>query len=181
MGHGDPGYLVVGHVARVHGIKGEVYVQLLTDHPEASFASGVVLHLGDASASKPDPQLPPVRVDAVRPFKQGMLVRFVGFDDRGQAERILAGRYLLRETEALQPLAADEVYYHQRLGCTVETVSGTVLGEVTEVYELAPSDLLEVRGGGRSYMIPFRREVVVDVDVEGRRLLVDPPEGLLDL
>jgi 16S rRNA processing protein RimM len=181
MSPGDPRFLVVGHVARVHGIKGEVCVQLLTDHPEASFASGVVLRLGDASGHEPDPQLPPVRVESVRPFKRGLLVRFGGFDGRAEAERILAGRYLLRESEALEPLAEDEVYYHQLLGCTVETVTGTHLGEVYEVYELVPSDLLEVRGGERTYMIPFRREVVVEVDMDGRRLVVDPPEGLLDL
>lgn len=181
MGPGDPGFLVVGHVAKAHGIEGEVYVQPLTDHPEASFAPGVVLRLGDAAGRDPDPQLPPVRVDAARPFKQGLLVRFGGFDERTEAERVLSGRYLLREIEELEPLEEDEVYYHQLLGCSVETVTGTLLGTVYEVYELRPSDLLEVRGGGRSYMIPFRREVVVDVDVEGRRLVVDPPEGLLDL
>ncbi len=181
MGRDDPGFLVVGHVARVHGIKGEVFVHTLTDHPDASFASGVVLRLGDASGREPDADLPPVEVASTRPFKHGLLVSFVGFQGRGEAERVLSGRYLLREIEAIEPLGEGEVFYHQLLGCRVETVTGARLGEVREVYELAPSDLLEVRGEERTYLIPFRSEVVVSVDVEGGRLVVDPPEGLLDL
>jgi len=181
MGRDDPGFLVVGHVARVHGMKGEVFVHLLTDHPDASFASGVVLRLGETSGREPAADLPPVEVASTRPFKQGLLVSFAGFEDRGEAERILSGRYLLREIEAIQPLGEGEVFYHQLLGCHVETVTGAPLGEVREVYELAPSDLLGVRGEGRTYLIPYRREVVVAVDVGARRLVVDPPEGMLDL
>lgn len=181
MGRTDPGFLVVGHVARPHGIHGAVLVHPLTDHPEGTFAPGVVLRLGDGQGREPDPDLPPVRVLAARAFRGGLLVEFGGVGSRSEADATLRGRYLMQALDALEPLAEDEVFYHQLLGSRVETVRGRVLGEVVEVYELAPSDLLEVRGEGRSYMIPFRREVVIEVDVEGRRLVVDPPEGLLDL
>jgi 16S rRNA processing protein RimM len=52
---------------------------------------------------------------------------------------------------------------------------------VRVIYELAPSDLLEVAGEGKEYLIPFREEIVVEVDMEGGRMVIDPPEGLLDL
>jgi 16S rRNA processing protein RimM len=180
MGRRDPDFLVVGHLRKAHGIKGELAVRPLTDHPEGTFSPGVVLRLGDGEAGEPDPDLPPLRLTTVRPHQRGYLVAFGGVETRDEAEALVGG-YLLREREALEPRGADEVFYHELLGAEVVTVDGRVLGQVVEVYELRPSDLLEVRGSGGRYMIPFQRKVVVEVDTEARRLVVDPPEGLLDL
>jgi 16S rRNA processing protein RimM len=180
VGRVDPGFLVVGHLARAHGIHGELYVWPLTDHPEGTFTPGVVLRLGDREGREPDADLPPLRIAAVRPFQDGWLVTFGGVESRSEAE-VFRGRYLMRAVDEVAPLEEGEVFYHQLLGSDVYTVDGTLLGRVAEVYELAPSDLLEVRGEGRTYMIPFRAEVVVEVDPEGGRVVVDPPDGLLDL
>lgn len=175
-----PSHLVVGFLNKPHGIKGEMYVSPLTDHPESVFASGVVLSLGGPDDDEPDPDLPPLRVETTRPFRSGLLVRFGGVEDRSQAE-LLAGRYLFCPVEDLEPLGEGEVYYHQLVGIRVETVGGREVGSVTQVYELQPADLLEVRGAKGVVMVPYRREIVVQVDVEGRRLVIDPPDGLLDL
>ena len=110
-----PSHLVVGYLNKPHGIKGEMYVSPLTDHPESVFASGVVLSLGGKDDDEPDPDLPPLRVDSTRPFRQGLLVHFGGVDDRSQAE-LLVGRYLFRAIDDLEPLAEGAVYYHQLLG-----------------------------------------------------------------
>ncbi|MBT8488073.1 MAG: ribosome maturation factor RimM [Gemmatimonadetes bacterium] len=175
-----PSHLVVGYLSKPHGIKGEMYVSPLTDHPESVFASGVVLWLGGADDDEPDYDLPPLRVDTTRPFRSGLLVRFGGVEDRSQAE-LLAGRYLFCPIEDLQPLAEGEVYYHQLLGMRVETVGGRPVGSVSQVYELHPADLLEVRGSNGVVMVPYRKEIVVEVDVEAGRLVIDPPPGLLEL
>jgi len=180
MGRADPGFLAVGHLTRAHGIDGELFVAPLTDHPEGSFAPGVVLRLADASGLTPDPDLPPLRVVSARPFKGAWLVTFGGVESRSEAE-VLRGRYLLREASELEPLAEGEYFYHDLLGLEVFTPDGRLLGRVREVYEVAPVDLLEVRGEGRDYMIPFRKELVVEVDLDAGRVVVDPPEGLLDL
>lgn len=180
MGRTDPGFLVVGHLARAHGIRGEIFVQPLTDHPEGTFAPGVVLRPGDEAAEAPDPALPPLRVRAARPHRGGWLVSFGGVETRSEAE-VLCGRYVLRAIEEVEPLDEDEVFYHQLLGSEVRTVEGRVLGRVVEVYELAPSDLLEVRGKEGTFLVPFRKEIVVQVDREGGWIVVDPPEGLLEL
>lgn len=180
MGRRDPDWLVVGHVRKAHGIRGEVAVSLLTDHPGGTFAPGVVLRLGGGEATEPDPDLPPVRLTAARPHQRGYLVAFGGVETRDEAQA-LVGRYLLREREALEPRDADELFYHELLGAEVVTADGRPLGRVVEVYELSPSDLLEIEGGGERILIPFHRDVVVEVDTEGGRLVVDPPEGLLDL
>jgi 16S rRNA processing protein RimM len=180
MGREDPGFLVVGHLNKPQGTKGEFFVWPLTDHPESVFAPGVVLSLGTEEQDQPDPDLPPLRVVAARPFRRGVLVSFGGVDDRNQAD-LLRGRYLYRRTEDLEPLAEGEVFYHQLLGMEVVTVGGASLGHVQEVYELRPADLLEVSGANGSIMIPYLDHVIVDVDVEAGRMVVDPPDGLLDL
>jgi 16S rRNA processing protein RimM len=176
----DPRYLVVGHLAKAHGTKGEMFVLPLTDHPEGTYASGVVVLLGRVDGDAPDPDLPPLRIRAVRPFRDGFLVTFHGVEDRNQAE-LLRGTYAYREASELEPLADGELFHYQMVGMDVYTLDGTRLGAVTHVWELQPVDLLEVRGEHKEYMIPFLEAVVVEVDAEGRRLVIDPPEGLLDL
>jgi 16S rRNA processing protein RimM len=107
-------------------------------------------------------------------------VSFAGVQDRGAAER-LQGRYLFLEADALEPLAEGEVFYHQLLGMEVVTKDGETVGEIREVYELRPADLLEVHGPRGEVMIPFLSHVIVEVDRESGRMVIDPPEGLLDL
>lgn len=180
MGRRDPSHLVVGHLNKPHGTKGEFFVWPLTDHPDRVFAPGVVLLLGEEDSDEPNYDLPPLRIESVRPFQRGLLVRFGGVDDRNQAE-VLRGRYLLRAIEDLEPLADGEVYYHQLLGMTVVTVGGDEVGTIKQIFELQPADLLEVHGPRGVVMIPYRPEIIRDVDLDGERIVVDPPEGLLDL
>ena len=180
MGRADPPFLVVGHINKPHGTKGEVFVWPLTDHPEGTYAPGVVLLGGDATGGAPDEARAPLRIEQVRPFRRGYLVMFAGASSREDAEA-LRDLYLLREREALEPLAEGEVFYHQLLGMRVETIDGEFVGEVREVYELRPADMLDVRTPGGGVLIPFLKDVIVDVDAEAGRMVVDPPEGLLDL
>lgn len=176
----EPRHLVVGHINKPHGTKGELFVWPLTDHPESVYAPGVVLRPGDGSNHAPDPDRAPLRMDAVRAFRNGFLVSFAGVRDRDGAER-LRGLYLFAEREALPPLAEGEVFYHQLLGMRVVTVDGDEVGEVVEVYELRPAHLLEVRGERGEVMIPFLDHIVAEVDVDAGRMVIAPPEGLLEL
>ena len=180
MGRQDPTHLVVGHLTRPHGTRGEFLCGILTDHPESVFAPGVVLSLGGPRDDAPDPDMPPLRIESVRSSPKGVLVTFGGVADRTQAEA-LQGRYLFLPMEELEPLGEGEVFYHQLLGLNVETVGGEEVGEVKEVFETGPVDLLEVRGSNGVLMIPFRTEIVVEIDVETGRLVIDPPDGLLEL
>lgn len=180
MGRADPGHLAVGHVVRAHGILGELFVSTLTDHPEGTFAPGVVLRQGDASGLEPDPDLPPLRITEVRPFKDGFLVSFGGVETRSQAETF-RGRYLLRPTAELERPGPGEFWHHQLVGLEVVTSQGVRIGVVRELMEVAASVLLAVQDGEREHLIPFRREFIVQVDLDGGRVVVDPPEGLLEL
>ena len=180
MGRQDPRFLVVGHLNKPHGTKGELFAWPLTDRPESVYAPGTLLLPGDVEGTRPDPDLPPLRLDSVRPFKRGYLVSFGGVRDRQGAER-LQGLYLFQETEALEPLAEGEVFYHQLLGMEVVTKGGEAVGRIKEVYELRPADMLEVHGPTGEVMIPFLSHIVIEVDADAGRMVIDPPEGLLDL
>jgi 16S rRNA processing protein RimM len=175
-----PEHLIVGHITKPHGTKGEVFVLPLTDEPDAVFGRDATLLLGDARGELGD-AAEAIVVEDARAFKRGVLVKFAGVDDR-DAAGTLSGRYLLLGAEALRPLEEGELFYHQLLGATVETVDGRFVGRVREVFETEPAHLLEVKGDdGKLHLVPFVERIVKTVDAEKRRILIDPPAGLLDL
>ena len=180
MGRDGPRFLAVGHIVKPHGIKGEFLVLPLTDHPQSTYRPGVVLHLGSVDSANPDPGLPALKLEQVRPYRNGYIASAGGITDRNDAER-LRGHYLFREVSALEPLGDGEFFYHQLLGMKVQTNIGTVVGEVTEVYELDPNDILCVQGHEGEIMIPFSKEIVLQVNADEKCIVIDPPDGLLDL
>lgn len=176
----DPDYLVVGHLNKVHGIKGEIYVWPLTDHPATTYREGVSFRVSDPAGDQPSDRFPSLEVEKVRPYKQGLLVKFKGIEDRTEAE-YFRGRYLMRSLEEVEELEEDEIFYHQLLQMTVESVEGEKLGVVREVYEdVGAADLLEIQGPKGRFHVPLVRAMIREIDVEERRLVLDPPEGLLD-
>lgn len=179
-GRSLPEHLVVGHIAKPHGTKGELFVWPLTDTPDEVFVEGMVLLLG-SDAGELDAEAEELVVEESRPFKRGELVKFAGVADRTAAEE-LAGRYLLAERAVLPEPEEGEVYYHQLLGLAVETVSGEQVGRVREVFETEPHHLLEVKStDGKLHLIPFAERIVKQIDLEGGRLVIEPPPGLLEL
>ena len=173
-----PPFLVVGHINKVHGTKGELFVWPLTDYPDTHFTPGAVHLPAGKGGEHPSATLAELTIEAVRPYRKGVLARFAGVDDRDAAER-LRDRYLLRPFDTIDEPDEDEVFYHELLGATVVDRAGTALGTVKEVFPVRPSDLLEVAGPGGEFLLPFNRRVVLDFDRDRRRVTVDPPEGLL--
>ncbi len=176
-----PEHLIVGHVSKPHGTKGEIFVWPLTDRPEEIFAAGREVLVGGTDGELgADAETHTVEQDP-RPFKRGVLVKFAGLDDRNAVEP-LAGRYVHVPVDRLAPLDEGEIFYHQLLGLSVETVDGETVGSVREVYETEPAHLLEVRAtDGKLHLIPFAQRIVKVVDVEAGRLVIKPPPGLLEL
>lgn len=173
-----PPFLVVGHLNKPHGKKGELFLWPLTDRPDSHFIPGAVHLPGDEAAERPSTSLPTLTIESVRPYRKGFLAKFEGVDDRTGAEE-LRGLYLLRPFETIDELEEGEIFYHELLGAAVVTVDGAVVGEVREVFPLKPADLLQVIGPDGEVMIPFIEQVVVEVDRVRGRVVVDPPEGML--
>ncbi|MGH3469765.1 MAG: ribosome maturation factor RimM [Thermocrispum sp.] len=165
--------VVVGRVAKAHGIGGELTVDVRTDVPEVRFADGAVL-----AARSRDKQTRPVTVQSARPHGSRMLVRFAEVADRTAAEG-LRGAVLLADTDDLPPTdEEDEFYDHQLAGLAAELADGTQRGTVREVVHTAGGELLAVEFDGREVLVPFVRAIVPMVDLERGRVVLAPPEGL---
>ncbi|HZD05002.1 MAG TPA: ribosome maturation factor RimM [Longimicrobiales bacterium] len=175
----DPEFLVVGHMSRAHGTRGEVVVTPLTDRPDEVFATGRRVLMGDEDG-RGGASAPELVIESVRRHKRGLLTKFDGITDRNGAE-LLQGRYLLIPASEAGTLEENELFYHQLLGLTVETAGGVVVGRVREVFETEPDHMLEVKGEGRLHLVPFTSRIVTEVDLDAGRIVIEPPEGLLDL
>ncbi|HEY6219928.1 MAG TPA: ribosome maturation factor RimM, partial [Gemmatimonadaceae bacterium] len=132
--------MIVGRTRKVHGLKGEIVVELLTDNPDDVFEAGRQVYLGNARGA---PQPEPIAIDAVRGFREAILVKLAGIDDRTAAERI-SGRLLFVPSTELRPPNEDEIYVHDLLGMRVERVTGDVVGTVIDIHELPQGLALEV-------------------------------------
>lgn len=175
-----PEHLVVGHITKPHGTRGELFVWPLTDRPDIVFAAGRTLLLGDADGALSEGGAT-VTVAGARPFKRGVLMALEGVAGRAEADAF-AQRYLLLPRSDVPPLEDDEVFYHELLDLEVVDTGGVVVGRVREVFETEPHHLLEVvADSGKVHLIPFAARIVRELDRTARRLVIDPPAGLLDL
>ena len=165
---------MVGRIGRPHGVRGEVTVEVRTDDPDLRFVPGAVLRTDP-------PERGPITIAGVHWHSGTLLLRLEGVDSREAAEAV-------RNTELVVPVAElpeiedpDSYYDHQLVGLTVRLPDDAVLGEVTAILHEA-QDLLVVRlSDGRDVLIPFVAAIVPTVDIAGGFVVVDPPEGLLEL
>ncbi|TVT18666.1 ribosome maturation factor RimM [Amycolatopsis acidiphila] len=167
--------VVVGRVAKAHGIHGELAVDVRTDSPEERFAEGVVLN-----ARHRDGSTRPLTIAAARAHSGRLLVSFEEIHSREDAEGA-RGLLLLADTADLPPTDdPDEFYDHELEGLRAELADGTVVGTVQEIVHSPGGELLALDREGRTVLVPFVREIVPVVDVAAGRVVLDPPEGLLD-
>lgn len=167
-----PETITVGRVLRPQGVRGEVVVEVLSDIPER-FAPGS--RLMGVREGKPGTT---VEVAASRPHKSGAVVRFAGSEDRDQAEE-LRGLWLEIPRSQVPPAEPGTYYQYELVGCLCR-VSGEELGRVAEVVEDGGGLLLIVEGEGRRIPVPFVREFLREVDVEGARIDLELPPGLVE-
>jgi 16S rRNA processing protein RimM len=171
------GDVLVGIVAKVHGLRGELAVEVRTDSPEERFAAGSVLRARRAGAADRT-----LTVDGSRPHSGRLLVRFREAPDRTAAEELRGVQLLLPTAELAAPEDPDEFHAHQLEGLRAELADGTVLGTVREVVLGPGGDLLAIAREGRpDALVPFVAAIVPTIDLPGGRVVVEPPEGLLDL
>jgi 16S rRNA processing protein RimM len=166
---------LVGRIARSHGNRGQVIVNLETDFPESRFAAGQVLQV-DAGGT-----FQPRRIVSVR-FHQGRPVIALEGVDTMDAAEALAGAELKIPEADLAPLPAGTFYHHDLVGCEVRDRAGRVIGRVTAVEgTMERSRLVVADASGRELLIPLVAEICVEVDPASHVIVIDPPEGLLDL
>jgi 16S rRNA processing protein RimM len=166
--------VLVGRIARPHGIRGQVIVNPETDFVEERFRVGATLWTRSARG---DEQL---TVTSARVQNGRPVIGLEGFSSIEDVGR-LAGLDLRVPEEELRPLDAGVYYHHQLIGCAVETVAGERVGDVVRVEGGAAGSVLEVKGPRGEVLIPLATEICVEIDVESKRIRINPPDGLLDV
>jgi 16S rRNA processing protein RimM len=164
----DEPTVVVGVVTGVHGLRGDVSVQNRSDNPDRWAPGGTVLR-EDGTA---------LTIESSRRHGRRLLVKFAGVADRNAAERI-RGTVLVVPESWLPDLAEGEWWAHQLEGCEVRTVSGRILGVVKEVIPNPANDIwVAVDAEGIETLVPALADLLIDVDVEARTIVVDDVPGL---
>lgn len=170
--------LIVGRVRGAHGLRGQIRVQCFGDAPD------VLLGLASVTLARSETDPAPVRyeVEAAAAGREGEVrMRLAGLRRREQAEE-LKGQLLIGEPADFGSLPAGEYWGFQLIGCRVETDDGSPVGTVREIWDTGAQQVLVVESeGGREQLIPAVRELLTEVDVEGRRIAVDAVPGLLDV
>jgi 16S rRNA processing protein RimM len=158
--------ILVGAIAGAHGVRGQVRIKSFTDDPAAVAAYGPV---SDESGQR--------RFDLVitGQTKGGVIARIDGVADRTAAEA-LRGLRLYVERTALPPTNPDEYYRVDLIGLAAELADGTPYGRIASVQDYGAGDILEIeRADGTTELLPFSDRIVPQVDIAGRRVVVDPP------
>jgi 16S rRNA processing protein RimM len=166
--------IVVGIVRRPHGVTGEVSVEPVTDFPER-FAPGARFQWrGERTERELD-------VVSARPHGSRILVRFVGVEDVDAARALAGGDLGIPDEDAVPP-PEDFYYHHEVEGWRCEDSSGRQLGTVVGLERTAGGALLLVdTGRSEPVPVPFVSPIVVSVDRGAKRVVLDPPDGLMEL
>lgn len=169
----DSDFVVIGRVRRAHGTRGEVCVEPITDFPER-FNS-----LREVLIRKPDGEARSAGVEGVRWKGKLALVKLAGVDDRDEAGKY-GGALLGVSRRDVEPAGEDEYYHFDLVGCRVIDEEGAEVGLVKGVLRMPASDVLVVTEGGREMLVPTVKQVVKQVDLEGRVITIERIPGLLD-
>lgn len=167
--------MLVGVVARAHGNRGEVIVNPESDFVEERFRPDRRLFVKTR-----DGRVSMLTIATARLHKERPVLRFAGVDTMNEAEALAGAQLKVPESEiAVLP---DRLFYrHDLVGCEVETRDGRAVGRVAAVEGPMGGSRLVVERAGAEILIPLVDEICVSVDTIGRRILIDPPEGLLEL
>jgi 16S rRNA processing protein RimM len=168
-----PQWLIIGRVGKPHGVHGDVLVDIMTDFPER-LTDGVEFGLGDETG--PAESLKAFRV---RYHRGRWLLSVVGIRDREIVEG-WRGRYIFLPEQSLDELPEGYFYEHHLVGLSAVSTSGDPLGTITGIDPGGAQSLLVVRRDRREFLVPYVPEIVREVDLEGGRIVLDPPRGLLD-
>lgn len=160
--------IVIGKVVAPFGVRGEVKVIVLTEFPER-FSAGkdIKLHLAGG-------QLRNVRIDKSKTYKDGVVLKLSGVDDRNAAEELRGSEIIIDESE-LAELPSDRFYIFDVLGLKVVTDDGREMGEVVEILQGANDVYITSTG----LCIPALKDIVVKVDLKEGLMVIHPVPGLI--
>ncbi len=166
-------WLIVGQLRKPHGVHGDLLAEIITDFPERLHDGARVGIGGDSGVDRF------ATASSVRYHKGAWLLTLDIADDRDAAEA-LRGHYLYLPEQALDELPEGYYYEHHLVGLECRGTDATVYGTVTGLDPGPGQTRLIVRKGHREHLVPYVDAIVVEVDLEAGRILLDPPDGLFE-
>ncbi len=163
----------IGTVARPHGIRGGIKVIPEMRWPESFMKNGHFFLSGKETSSRR------VQIDHIQCAGSSYILYLKGFESREDAEA-LRGEKIQIPRKAFPALGKDEYYFFELFGIKVETAGGREVGVVQDVFHHEGHDVYVVWNGNKEVLIPAVKEIIRRIDISGRRMLIEPIEGLLD-
>lgn len=175
MSTGESADLVlVGHVRKPHGVRGEVLIEVLSDIP-GRFRAGVQLVVAGPTFERRS-----LSVASVRPHRGGLLLVFEEVDDRDGADALRSADLMIPEGEVGAP-PEGSFFYFDLIGRACRDRQAGDLGMVVAVRENGGGLLLEIRNESRTVLVPFVRDYLVSIEEQDQPIEFDLPEGLLEI
>jgi 16S rRNA processing protein RimM len=170
----QPSFIAIARIARIRGNRGEVLADLYTDFPDRFQAlEEVWLEFDDGRRQK-------MTLEESWGHKGRIVLKFAGVDTMDAAAQFVRCWVEIPSEEAV-PLPEGTYFDHDLVGCAVQDTRGKQLGTVDEILHFAGNSLLVVKDADREYLIPVAESICIRISVPEKRIVVDPPEGLMDL
>lgn len=165
-------YIKVGTITNTHGVKGEVRVYPLTDDINR-FDSLETVYLGDNKQK--------VKIEKVRYHKGLVILKFKEFGNINQVLKF-KGEYIYIDKEDRVELPEDHFFIFEIVDCIVYDTKGEKIGIVTDVLQYSSNDVYVVKDHERNkeYLIPAVKEFIVDIDINNKKIIIDPIEGMIE-
>ena len=173
--HNEDDLIIVARAVRTRGLKGELLADVLTDFPERFD------HVSELTGVAPSGGRKQFELESHWFQNDRMVLKFAGYDSVESAKTLVGCEFGLPESERVE-LAEGEFYDWELEGCLVENKLGGSVGQVREVLRTGGVELLVVENEERrEVFVPMVASIVIEIDVSRKTILIDPPEGLLDL
>jgi len=165
--------VAIAKIVKPRGLKGEVVAEVLSDFPERfEGLEDVTVVLGDGTRSQ-------LKIEECWFQSDRMVLKFAGLDSIEAVEQLRDAEICVDESEAVE-LGPDEYFDWQLTGCQVVTAAGNSIGSVAGFMRTGGTEILEVKGDDKDFLVPFAESICTKVDIENKRIVIDPPEGLLE-
>ena len=164
---------LIGYITKPQGLKGEVKVEPVTPNPERFYRLEIVfLQVNDKTQAYP--------IDKIRVSDRFVYIKFSGINSRNEAELLRNAEILVEEKDLIQP-GQDEYFVHDIVGCRVISENNDEIGIVSDVVQMSSNDIYVVRNGtGTELLVPATKEVVTQVDIGRKIIIIHVLEGLFD-
>jgi 16S rRNA processing protein RimM len=166
----------VGRIVNTHGIRGEVRVLSTTDFEEERFVAGSKL----AAFKKDDKKPTWVIIESVRRHKNFILLTFEGMNNINLVEPFKEGMLKITKDQLTDDLLKEnEYFFHEIIGCTIVSEEGETIGAVTDILQTGANDVWVVKGTKKEHYIPYIEDIVKEIDVDEKKIVIHVMEGLL--